>query len=549
MMSQHPLPVARKESPVRLPQPQIIAEPYVRVVQSPNDWHGPPFVASPSIVGAPDGRLLVAHDLHGAGSGNDTTYVHISEDEGHTWRPLASIQGMFWPSLFRCESGPYLIGVSGQPRLAPNALVISRSDDAGQTWTEPVALTHGLAVHTGNTGALVSRRRVTYSFEVAPTLGPEPRGTRTTTTLDIAEGDLDARTASASVVDTDWMVPHSLVVLDDLTHRLHCRVIDVDHASGRLSLRPERWMPPQGNSYPDSPTNSPGPWHFPAGTPIRVASGTLGNHRDFWAMAIDADASDDLLNPATWRTSNPVGNPAYTHAAVLKDLFGLNFVARDPRGVPDTSGGAMWSGWLEGVLVRLEHPGGSGRIVNLMRMANNVSANLSARLDLDDSGPALRFRFGRFGFDPGLGCTHCALLYDSPSTLYWMASNVNRNSTRDITGLRLTGASAVQERSNLALFYSRNAVDWFMAGLVAYSRDWVHSYHYPHMIVRGSDLLLVARSHIESPLTETTIHSGPDCPNGRRRTADQHNANAITFHRVRDFRSLANRGFICYATG
>ena len=77
-----------------------------------------------------------------------------------------------------------------------------------------------------------------------------------------------------------------------------------------------------------------------------------------------------------------------------------------------------------------------------------------------------------------------------------------------------------------------------MAGLVAYSRDWVHSFHYPYFVIDGDDLLFAVRAHIDSPLTEETIHRGEG------KTADNHNSNAATFHRVPGFRQLVNEGFV-----
>ncbi len=110
---------------------------------------------------------------------------------------------------------------------------------------------------------------------------------------------------------------------------------------------------------------------------------------------------------------------------------------------------------------------------------------------------------------------------------------MTRNGTRK--------ANATQERATLGLSYSLNAVNWLLAGLVAYSRDWVHGFHYPHFVIDGEDIILVARAHIDSSLTESRIHkNGP--------AADNHNSNALTFHRVRSFRNLANIDFIRYTT-
>jgi hypothetical protein len=406
-----------KGNAILVAQPQVVAEPYVRFARSPNDWHAPPWIGAPSLVKTASGRLLASHTYFGKGSEMDTTYLSSSEDGGLSWTPLAVVRPMFWPSLFRCASGLYLLGVDRAYEKGENHLVISRSDDDGRTWSRPSPLTSGLWLHTGNTGVLISKGRVTRALET---------------------------------------------------------------------------VPPDGA-------------------------------RRFHSMVMDAPESADLRDAAVWRRSNLVTNPAYSHAQALKELFGFDFTTR---------GGT----WLEGVLLRLEHPGGSGKIVNILRLHNEVTANLSARIEVDDSAEALTCRFERFASDPGLAIAHCFAKYDAPSRLYWMVSNVARDTTRDMSRSPLR-MPATQERSNLALFYSRNAADWFMAGLVAYAPDWVHSFHYPYFILDGDDLLVVARAHVESPLTEATTKPG---------MANRHDSNAATFHRVRDFRGLVNKDFINY---
>ncbi|MCL5744169.1 MAG: glycoside hydrolase [Acidobacteria bacterium] len=514
-------PLSSGAAAPRVGQPQVVADPYIRVVRSPNDWRAAPWIGSPSIVRTASGRLLVCHDLFGKDeSMMNTAYMLASDDNGNTWKPVARLHPMFWPSLFRCASGLYVIGTDARYHAGSNHAVISRSGDDGRTWTPPVRLTEGLAVHTGNVGVLVSSGRVTRAFEIVPAMSKALAPTVTTAPSEVTPEDLEVRAVRVRVADSHSLVPHTLVALESGKQVLNCRVLA--SGKGEATLRPERWTSREG--VRQMPVNSPGPWRFPAGAAVRIVSGTSGSNRDFLVMVMDADEHADLCRPESWRKSALVGNPAYTYAPAMKEIFGFDF--RD-----------TFAGWLEGVLVRLEHPGGSNGIVDLLRVANNVTGNLSARIAVDDSGTDLKASFERYAFDPGLGCTHCYVLYDAAGKLYWMTSNVNRDSTRDLSGTKIESMRGGQERSNLALYYSRNCVDWFMAGLIAYSPDWVHSFHYPHFIIDGDDLLVIARSHVESPLTERTVSS---------QTAGHHNSNAATFHRVRNFRSLANMEFINY---
>jgi hypothetical protein len=76
-----------------------------------------------------------------------------------------------------------------------------------------------------------------------------------------------------------------------------------------------------------------------------------------------------------------------------------------------------------------------------------------------------------------------------------------------------------QERNLLALHFSKNAVDWCFAGLVASVDDVGQSHHGGNMLIDGDDLVILMRTADANAL-------------------NAHNSNLITFHRVKDFRSL-----------
>jgi hypothetical protein len=119
-----------------------------------------------------------------------------------------------------------------------------------------------------------------------------------------------------------------------------------------------------------------------------------------------------------------------------------------------------------------------------------------------------------------------------------MVSNVQRNRPYELVSTSKRSKIG-NPRSCLGLYYSVDCETWFLAGLVADSGDRVHAFHYPHFIFDGQDLLVIARSHVESPLNEDTVNKDSN-------TADGHDSNAATFHQVRSFRQLANRSFIHY---
>ncbi len=75
------------------------------------------------------------------------------------------------------------------------------------------------------------------------------------------------------------------------------------------------------------------------------------------------------------------------------------------------------------------------------------------------------------------------------------------------------------ERNRLVLHFSKNMVDWCFAGLVAAGDSPKISRHYASMVIDGNDLILVSRS-------------------GSDRAKSAHDLDLVTFHRIKDFRSL-----------
>lgn len=109
------------------------------------------YFGSPGIAALPDGSYLASHDWFGPGTGNNEVSVHRSDDRGLTWRPLAQLQGLFWPSLFVHRGMVYLLGNAG----LYGAVVIRRSADGGRTWTEAKDAASGILRPDRNHGAPV----------------------------------------------------------------------------------------------------------------------------------------------------------------------------------------------------------------------------------------------------------------------------------------------------------------------------------------------------------------------------------------------------------
>ena len=98
------------------------------------------------------------------------------------------------------------------------------------------------------------------------------------------------------------------------------------------------------------------------------------------------------------------------------------------------------------------------------------------------------------------------LAYDEQTRLYWMVHS-------QIDG-------RMNERRRLGLSYSPDLIRWTCAGLVAVGPCDRGSRHYATLVISGDDLFILSRS-------------------GDERAKNPHDNNLTTFHRVRDFRRLA----------
>lgn len=94
------------------------------------------YIGSPGLAVLPNGDYLASHDFFGPKSAENQkpiVAVFRSQDRGRTWKRVARLEGLFWPSLFEHRGAAYLLG----PDRGHGKLVIRRSIDGGETWTEP----------------------------------------------------------------------------------------------------------------------------------------------------------------------------------------------------------------------------------------------------------------------------------------------------------------------------------------------------------------------------------------------------------------------------
>jgi len=108
-----------------------------------------------------------------------------------------------------------------------------------------------------------------------------------------------------------------------------------------------------------------------------------------------------------------------------------------------------------------------------------------------------------------------------------MASNIPANTQGWVESP--PGMPLGNDRRTLMLWYSCDALNWFPAGCIARTEHLTESFMYPVMIVDGDDLAVLVRTsmHYSGLRAATRARNG------------FHDANLLTFHRVRGFRSLA----------
>ena len=75
------------------------------------------------------------------------------------------------------------------------------------------------------------------------------------------------------------------------------------------------------------------------------------------------------------------------------------------------------------------------------------------------------------------------------------------------------------ERRILALSYSLDGTNWFSAGIASRWTGMLQSYMYPAAAIDGADIIYISRTS--------------------EYARNQHDADRVTFHRIRNFRSLA----------
>jgi len=163
-------------------------------------------------------------------------------------------------------------------------------------------------------------------------------------------------------------------------------------------------------------------------------------------------------------------------------------------------------------------------IVNILRCEfSNDTHSKAAIVNISADGQRANFNPNR-GFInfPG-GAKKFTIRYDAKTKKYW--SLVNWIQPGDLKYLKENKAGKI--RNTIALASSTNLQDWIIERIVLYHPDIKkHAFQYVDWLFDGNDLIAVSRTAYDDGLGGANNY---------------HDANFITFHRIKNFRDNFNQ--------
>jgi hypothetical protein len=216
-----------------------------------------------------------------------------------------------------------------------------------------------------------------------------------------------------------------------------------------------------------------------------MGPGGWGSH--FRAFMMSAPVGSDLLDAKNWVCSNHLG--------------------QDPQWL-----GGRFRGWLEGNAVVTPE----GRVVDMLRVDYRPEGGKAAIVDISEDGKTATFDPATGFVDFPGGAKKFTIRFDTATKMYWTLSNPVLPKHKDPDPGRV--------RNAVALMRSPDLRHWEMRCIVLYHPDVdKHGLQYLDWRHEGDDLIVASR----------TAWGEGDLAAPR-----QHDANYLTFHRIKDFRNL-----------
>jgi len=256
-----------------------------------------------------------------------------------------------------------------------------------------------------------------------------------------------------------------------------------------------------------------------------------------WILApvvFSASLNDDLTRPDAWTYSNLLSFGSVLARHGQPNLLGLPFYTPGSHGNESAHRPMSKMGWGEANLIQITDPDhiwhdpagktfhmflraatGRSNLACLAKATEQADGSILVELEQAPSGePVLYVPFpgGHIGF---------TMLHDPKTGLHWLVSSQATDSMRRVDRLHPKHyGMPFNERRNLALYFSRNCVDWCFAALLVEGDEIERSCYGGSCVIDGEDLVIMMRT------------ADADAVNA-------HDSNLITFHRVPSFRELA----------
>ncbi len=212
------------------------------------------------------------------------------------------------------------------------------------------------------------------------------------------------------------------------------------------------------------------------------------------AMVISADVNADLLDASSWTASNYMPHDSI----YLKGDFG---------------------GWLEGNAVVTP----DGKVVDFLRVATNEpGTDMAAIVNISDDGKTASFD-PKTGFMNFIGGSRkFSIRYDEKSGLYWTLSNFVKDEFNHI--------KSASVRNTLVIKSSPDLKNWTVHKiLLEHPEVQKHGFQYVDWLFEGKNIIFLSRTAYDDEFGGAN---------------NFHDANYLTFHRIKNFRKLANKVLI-----
>ncbi len=208
----------------------------------------------------------------------------------------------------------------------------------------------------------------------------------------------------------------------------------------------------------------------------------------FRAGMLSAPADADLLNATNWVISNFVpGNTSWL--------------------------GGKFGGWLEGNAVLTPE----GKIVNILRVETPGYPEKGALVSMSVDGKTASFDPATGFFDMPGGAKKFTIRFDLTSGCYWAVATPVRKEDE-------LASSPGAVRNTLALMRSKDLREWEIRSILVHHPEIKkHGFQYAEWQFDGEDIVAAVRTAFDDE--SGGAHSF-------------HDANYLTFHRIRDFRTL-----------